>query len=163
MALSFENRLKYYQKYLDNITPSDFDVKLEGKTIIVSLPDINENIYNRNEMPQIRKKNLPFVISDLFNSGIGLSYGKILPHRCKPLQKQIYKSKMMDVVNTLLDKGTGTVKPIIISGDNYIIDGHHRWGAFLTKFPNHPVNFVRIKKPKHTALNIYNKMSKRYD
>jgi len=160
--MDYTSRLQFYKEYIQNITPSNFEVEIQNNSIVVDLPQIKENIYNRNQMPQLKRKFISNAISQMHRGGIGISYGKILPKKCVPLQKQIYKSKMQDIIDTLLNQGTSDVKPIIISNDNYIIDGHHRWGAFLTKFPNHPVNFVRIKKPKHTALNIYNKISKNY-
>jgi len=113
-------------------------------------------MYNRDEMPQIKKKDLKPAIGKLLNAGLPVSKGTISPQKLHPSQKEIYKSK----VDTIISKSDPyTIKPIIISSDNYIVDGHHRWIAFLLGFPNHKINFLRLGVDRDKAIYIYNKLA----
>jgi hypothetical protein len=142
-------------EYYRNISPSDFHIQESNSKIQISLPQMNE-MYSRDEMPQIKKKDLKPAISKLLNAGLPVSKGTISPQKLHPSQKEIYKSK----VDTIISKSDPyTIKPIIISSDNYIVDGHHRWIAFLLGFPNHKINFLRLGVDRDKAINIYNKIA----
>jgi hypothetical protein len=32
--------------------------------------------------------------------------------------------------------------PLIVSRDGYVVDGHHRWGAFMNRAPNTPIPVI---------------------
>ena len=151
----YEDRLKYYVEYYKNLSPSDFHIQQSNSKIEISLPQMNE-LYNRDEMPQIKKKDLKPAIGKLLNAGLTISKGTISPQKLQPSQKEIYKSKVDDIINK---SDPYTIKPIIISSDNYIVDGHHRWVAFLLGFPNHKINFLRLGVDRDKAINIYNKIA----
>jgi len=151
----YEDRLKYYVEYYRNISPSDFHIQESNSKIQISLPQMNE-LYDRDEMPQIKKKDLKPAISKLLNAGLPVSKGTISPQKLHPSQKEIYKSKVDKIISK---SDPYTIKPIIISSDNYIVDGHHRWIAFLLGFPNHKINFLRLGVDRDKAIYIYNKLA----
>jgi hypothetical protein len=151
----YEDRLKYYVEYYNNISPSDFHIQESNSKIEISLPQVNE-MYSRDEMPQIKKKDLKPAIGKLLNVGLTISKGTISPQKLHPSQKEIYKSKVDKIISK---SDPYTIKPIIISSDNYIVDGHHRWVAFLLGFPNHKINFLRLGVGRDKAINIYNKIA----
>ena len=151
----YEDRLKYYVEYYRNISPSDFHIQESNSKIEISLPQINE-LYDRDEMPQIKKKDLKPAIGKLLNAGLPVSKGTISPQKLHPSQKEIYKSKVDKIISK---SDPYTIKPIIISSDNYIVDGHHRWVAFLLGFPNHKINFLRLGVDRDKAIYIYNKLA----
>ena len=151
----YEDRLKYYVEYYRNISPSDFHIQESNSKIQISLPQMNE-LYDRDEMPQIKKKDLKPAISKLLNAGLPVSKGTISPQKLHPSQKEIYKSKVDKIISK---SDPYTIKPIIISSDNYIVDGHHRWIAFLLGFPNHKINFLRLGADRDKAIYIYNKLA----
>ena len=108
------------------------------------------------DLKVIKKKDLKPAIGKLLKAGLTISKGTISPKQLHPSQKEIYKSK----VDTIISKSDPyTIKPIIISSDNYIVDGHHRWAAFLVGFPNHKINFLRLGVGRDKAINIYNKIA----
>ena len=151
----YEDRLKYYLEYYRNISPSDFHIQNIDSKIQITPPQVNE-LYNREDMPQVKKKDLKPAIGKLLNAGLPVSKGTISPQKLHPSQKEIYKSK----VDTIISKSDPyTIKPIIISSDNYIVDGHHRWVAFLLGFPNHKINFLRLGVDRDKAIYIYNKLA----
>jgi hypothetical protein len=44
--------------------------------------------------------------------------------------------------------------PIIISGDNYVVDGHHRWAAYRLKKSDKPMPAILIDAPIKDILGI---------
>lgn len=113
-------------------------------------------MYNREEMPQIKKKDLKPAIGKLLKAGLRISKGIISPNQLHPSQKEIYQSKVDDIISK---SDPYTIKPIIISSDNYIVDGHHRWVAHLLGFPYHKINFIRLGVNRDKAIHIYNKIA----
>ena len=71
----------------------------------------------------------------------------------KPSQGEISKKRVEDLV----EEG-GIFKkvnvPLIISGDNYVIDGHHRWAAFRLEKPEKKMPVVVIDAPAKDVLGI---------
>lgn len=77
----------------------------------------------------------------------------------KPAQTEIIKEKAfaMAVQSLLRGKWDGTDLGAIISNDNYIMDGHHRWAATFLIDPNAKVQGTVIDLPGGplvTALNV---------
>lgn len=151
----YEDRVKYYMEYYKNLSPSDFHIQEVNSKIQITLPQMNE-LYSRRDMPQIKKKDLKPAIGKLLKAGLTISKGTISPQKLQPSQKEIYKSKVDDIISK---SDPYTIKPIIISSDNYIVDGHHRWVAFLLGFPNHKINFIRLGVGRDKAINIYNQIA----
>lgn len=48
-------------------------------------------------------------------------------------------------------------KPIIVSLDDYILDGHHRWAALLADDPHYLMRTVRIGLPIRELLLVARK------
>ena len=117
---------------------------------------LTNKMYNREDMPQVNKKDLKPAISKLLKAGLKVSKGMISPMNLHPSQEDIHRAK----VDSIISKSDPyTIKPIIISSDNYIVDGHHRWIAFLLGFPNHKINFLRLGVDRDKAIYIYNKLA----
>lgn len=53
------------------------------------------------------------------------------------------------------------IKPIWVSSDNYIIDGHHRY--VISKLNNMDIPCYRLSVPKEKAIRILNKIQDIYD
>lgn len=81
----------------------------------------------RYVMPQII--DVDKMIADLSEHDIGIARMKIDPNELVPTQKEYNPQKVQDLIDDF-----DNIAPIIISNDDYIIDGHHRWyAAFLLK------------------------------
>jgi hypothetical protein len=63
---------------------------------------------------------------------------KIAARKIKPIQRHRTKKKLKKIIN---NKITGT--PLIISSDNKLLDGHHRWGAILLTDPKEKIVCLR--------------------
>lgn len=90
----------------------------------LSIPDEMETLgLDRGMMPQIETEQLGDFASYMKGNGITCQCGTINPNNLIPIQKDFHEGKIKSTIQN------GDIKPIIISGDNYIIDGHHRWSA----------------------------------
>jgi len=83
---------------------------------------------SRNDMPQILDKDSEHFVKDYLRS-LKVSHKKELvkPSTLIPTQKD-FSDKGIKVSIKRLDKDIRK-PPIIVSKDNYIMDGHHRWAA----------------------------------
>lgn len=76
---------------------------------------------------------------------------KIAVKNLKPIQKQIYYDKSMSAIKQFGAKKSGDFifnkSFFIVSGDNYIIDGHHRMLSALLLNPTGKVNALQIQLP----------------
>lgn len=74
-----------------------------------------------------------------------------------PIQGQIYFD---NVINSLVRHGKPsagsehTRKTMIVSSDNYIIDGHHRWASMIITDPTLKVRTLVVNLPIETLLDI---------
>ena len=70
----------------------------------------------------------------------------------KPSQKEINRKRIDGLIkDNILNKVN---IPIVVSGDNYIVDGHHRWAAFRLKKPEKPIPSIVIDAPIKDVLGI---------
>jgi hypothetical protein len=76
----------------------------------------------RVDMPQLT--NFDAFHKDLTDSGHQLGHEYLKPDTLEPMQKHFNQEK----VDKLKQEGWGD-KAIIVSADNHVIDGHHRWVA----------------------------------
>jgi hypothetical protein len=74
-----------------------------------------------------------------------------------PIQKQIYLSKFSSniIKYGLINKDSKMLeKPLIISKDYELIDGHHRWMSIMICNPNLEVKVLRIHLEAEKLLNV---------
>jgi len=85
----------------------------------------------RNKMPQVPSDTKAVFISEMQKRGARVQRGVADPAKLHPIQKEMSASKVGLIMKRLREKGmkTGDDGRIIISKDNYVIDGHHRWAA----------------------------------
>lgn len=79
---------------------------------------------------------------------VAVKYTKIAASNLKPIQKQIFVDKAMEIVGRL---GIDNVKKLatvdsflIVSKDNYVLDGHHRFLMAMLIDPKLKVNTLQI-------------------
>lgn len=81
---------------------------------------------SRENLPQIPEDELDNFREYMHGQEIESKYIKISPSDLKPVQKHLNKEK----VKKIYDDGEVST-PCIISNDNFLLDGHHRWAADL--------------------------------
>tara|TARA_B110000858_G_scaffold134602_1_gene153036 strand:+ start:186 stop:617 length:432 start_codon:yes stop_codon:yes gene_type:complete len=81
----------------------------------------------RDEMPQVKSKDYDELIKHLNKNGVRVTKKSVKASTLKATQKDFNVDKIVGAISKI--KTIGTAKPLIVSSDNYIIDGHHRWLA----------------------------------
>jgi hypothetical protein len=97
----------------------------------------------RQQMPVVNDSDYS-VLKQVLGMGVRSSTREMRPEHLKPLQKQIYLSKIVSYLKRPEVKDIDSIyhSPILISGDHHIIDGHHRWLEAMLM--DHPINVVEI-------------------
>lgn len=164
----FENSIKIIGTYKVQraskiITPKDHPVDKQGivKEDIVPISEIQPamNIH-REDLPQIDDPKDICRQLEIDGSPITLPIKSLIP-----IQKEYDYDKIKTIAKT------PNTKPIVISKDNYIIDGHHRWVAsYMNKAENvkcyqidlnvldllSHIKRHRVRKITEFAINKYN-------
>ena len=111
-------------------------------------------------MPQVKTQDLGKAL-DMVADKVRVTKETIPASKLKKSQKELYKDKVKGIANRF--NSPKDMKPLIISKDNRIVDGHHRWGAAIykwgedVKIPVHRINLTidnAIKLYKHIADTI---------
>lgn len=122
----------------------------------IFIPSGNMGIPRRN-MPQIEDADQEDFIDFLADNGVRVSKIKIQAKKIKPIQKEI----RADVVQKLLkDNSPKLIKPVIISKDHYLLDGHHRWLAVLQDDKDVEVQALQANLNMRQLLELSQKFSK---
>lgn len=124
----------------------------------MKLKKILESIYDRKDMPQIQGSDLKDAFTLLQKAGISVQMDEILPSKLIHSQKAVNKKKVMAITR---DIGRGKkIPPIVISEDNYIVDGHHRQLAYAVVEPDQKIKVLRINLPRDKAIAAYKEVEK---
>lgn len=122
----------------------------------IFVPKGNLGIPRRN-MPQIEDSDQKEFFSYMKKNGGGVSKEKIKATLIKPIQKEI----RADIVKQLVKKDSKKLqKPLIVSKDNFLLDGHHRWLALLNIDKDIEVQVVKIGLPMKKLLDLARKFPK---
>jgi len=84
--------------------------------------------------------------------GINSRASKRTADALKPSQGEINREKVDELIDD--DLSNNKRVPLVISKDNYIADGHHRWAAFRMAAPRKPMKVVIIDAPIKDVLGM---------
>jgi hypothetical protein len=114
----------------------------------------------RKFMPQFTLRRAPFSQNPIkkFRKYIKETYGinsykgKRRAIDLKPSQGEISRVRVDGLLN---DNIINTIEvPLVISNDNYIADGHHRWAAFRLEAPQKPIDVIVIDAPIKDVIGL---------
>jgi ParB-like chromosome segregation protein Spo0J len=74
--------------------------------------------------------------------------------RLKPSQNEINRQIVKKVVKSMKARPDKVQPPIVISKDNYVVDGHHRWAAQKVLNPKKKIRVVKMNVPINDALGV---------
>jgi len=99
---------------------------------------------SRQELPQIKSTDvLEFMRWLKTEHDVATEEDTIDPSDLVPIQKEINLDKVAGMVANKGLEALATSKPVMVSGDHYLIDGHHRWYALIdAKYPS--IDIVRV-------------------
>ena len=116
-------------------------------------------------MPQVKTQDLGKAL-DMVADKVKVTKETIPASKLKKSQKELIQSKVKGIAKKY--GNPSDMKPLIISKDNHIVDGHHRWAAAIykwgedVKIPVHRINLTinnAIKLYKNIADTINEAMS----
>lgn len=86
----------------------------------------------RDELPQIPSNSKDFFLFLKEKCGVLTQKQKICANELAPSQDEFNIEKVKSIIDTKSINGD----PIIVSNDNYVLDGHHRWLAAINVLPS---------------------------
>ena len=115
--------------------------------------DIYEAVlYDRDDMPQVG--NIPNTVKKLKDRGFDIKRQKMTPGKMKPSQTTLDMDKVEDISKTIKPE---KCDPIVVSMDDHIVDGHHRWAALNhAGHNNDKVVVYRIMLNRRQAIQAFN-------
>ena len=109
--------------------------------------------FSRKDMPQVKTQDLGKALSMVADK-VKVTKETIVASKLKKSQKELYKDKVQGIANRFTSPNK--MKPLIISKDNHIVDGHHRWGAAIYKWGDDvKLNVHRIHLSAKNAIKLY--------
>jgi len=93
-------------------------------TLVIKAQRLNGD-EKRIEMPQIVAKKLPAFLKELRKDGAKCKRKSYDADKLQPMQNKLDTAKVERLKNT----PEALKKPIVVSHDGFILDGHHRWAA----------------------------------
>lgn len=95
--------------------------------------------FSRKLMPQLGPREA--FLENLDKEGIKHHKEMIDPHKLKSSQAEFDHDK----IRALMTKTNTTKSAVVISNDNYVLDGHHRWLAYYNK--KQKIDVIRVDLP----------------
>lgn len=112
----------------------------------------------RQELPQIDEKDLNAFARFLQQQGIDAGYKAISAASLSPIQSEVNREK----VESLKENPKALEKPLIVTNDNKILDGHHRWVAQRELHPEWISTVFYINAPIDQAVQLGHAFGKSY-
>lgn len=103
----------------------------------------------RSIMPQIQSGNRAAMVNKLRSHGVDYVKTEIKPSDLKPTQAEYCPAKVEKS-----REFTGPQRALLVSKDNYVVDGHHQYLSALQDEPNTPIPVFQIKAPIMHVLGI---------
>ncbi|AXC34403.1 hypothetical protein [Vibrio phage YC] len=108
----------------------------------------------RQSMPQIDDDKLDRFIDELAERQIDMSEETVNVSELRLMQAEINKHKIWALMRVLRSKKG--LRPIIITRDDYVLDGSHRMVAKLNKGPRTKIKVIRINMNALALVRMIN-------
>ena len=105
----------------------------------------------RESMPQVDSKNLTDYLLH-FQDKVGVSKVSKKASSLKPSQNEMDEDKVLKMISD----GEDMDNTYVISSDNYIVDGHHRWAKDLEEDDSKEVSCYKVELPIKELLKRSN-------
>jgi hypothetical protein len=151
-----------YRRWLGKLKRHTAKVKREGGNDNPENMCVDSNICKgdlgipRKLMPQFNSprdiKNFTGFI--LKRYGIRSKRGTRKAGQLRPSQEEINRERVEDVQEDIREKKLNPNVPLIVSADNYVIDGHHRWAAYKAKYPRKRLPVLIVDDSARDVLSM---------
>jgi hypothetical protein len=123
----------------------------------IKIPKGNLGILRKN-MPQIKSNHVPEFMKWLKTFGVSMITKSVAIKTLKMTQKEVSMDKILGMINDAPEESLS--KPIILSSDNYILDGHHRFVALYNKNKNIKLTVYQVNVKIDALLELAHKFPK---
>lgn len=125
------------------------NIAKSGDLCQISPPVCVDNLgIPRAEMPQLSDEVVEKFIQAYRDKGIAVTNSTIHVGKLKATQKEINGKKVIGLKKAVENEGLDIKSnPIIVSKDNYILDGHHRWATLLVMDPSNEISVHKVDLP----------------
>lgn len=103
-------------------------------------------------MPQIAAAQVPAFVAWLKKKGVRVQKGRMAVGKIMPTQKDLD----MEKVEKLKGEPEQLEKPVIVSGDNRLLDGHHRFAAVYLTDKSIKIPVIKVCIPILRLLKLAN-------
>lgn len=115
----------------------------------IEIPKKRDLGFKRKEMPQVEGKNVSKFLDFLKKNDVKYTEKLVDSKTLKPTQNQFNHEKIQGMIDVIDSKQQ---KPIMVSKDGFVIDGHHRWLAHYNLGRKMPVYEIDLNI--HDALDM---------
>ena len=98
----------------------------------------------RSEMPQIKSTDMQEFRQWLEQLGVSSDAVPLAVGELKPIQSEINLSKIDGMLQAKSIDDLANSKPVLVSSDKYLIDGHHRWFALKSTDPSIKISTILV-------------------
>jgi hypothetical protein len=106
------------------------------------LPSRKKNHADRKNMPQIASDDMADFVGFLKKNGVSVERQDAKPKSLSSTQGHFDIGKIRGIMSSI-ESGEYKPSPIVISSDNKVIDGHHRWLAHAN-MDNKPISTIKV-------------------
>lgn len=131
---------KIWRKILGDTFLGKKKVKAKDGTVYY-IPNADRFDIPRNEMPQIKPRYVQAYLSFLQKNNVKFETKSVYTKGLKPTQNEFNGDKIQ-TAERFRDLNTNYLT--MISKDNYILDGHHRWLAEYNRDNNSMIKVIHI-------------------
>jgi hypothetical protein len=153
MVAKFAQQINMNFEFHDGSAATIFKLTNNNMNEAIKKPRPEDTLgVSRADMPQIHASHYPELFNYLKQNGATISKGAVQATELKAVQREFSDAgieKMMRKGGVTAD---GTKKPLIVSADNYIIDGHHRWLAAYNLEEEVPI--IKFSLPVKELLQL---------
>lgn len=130
------------------------------KELKIQKPDPKTTLgIKRKDMPQIKKQDYEEFIEYLQNNGAKFRKETVPSSELKAMQSEFSDKGIIKQIEKNLDQGINT-KAIIVSEDDYVLDGHHRW--LVASNTGNDLDIYRINMPAYELYDLVKGFEKTY-
>ena len=112
----------------------------------------------RAQMPQIKSTLVPDFLEELAQQGIRMTRRRRRVGDLKPTQAELNLDKAREMLRGQPEDSLR--KPVIVSKDDYLLDGHHRWAALQLQDPESEIETIRVEVGIRELLRLAAEFSK---
>lgn len=142
-----KNYLGTYTKFLPNFC-SNFS-QVQQKAL---------KIFSRKEMPVLDNRHINLLKEFLENIGIPYTQEKVKCSSFKSIQKDLYLDKALsNILDIAFKKQNFSI--LICDKNGYLLDGNHRWFAYMLLNPEKKVKTLRIEFDYNTLIPLLTRYS----